>query len=81
MFKKGCFKVEILKYILVAIVAIVISPFLKGLVNKFVEEDEIEERESAKKETSKKEKNKKEEKKTLSCHIMQELSEEMTWSL
>lgn len=54
---------EILKYILVAIVAIVISPFLKGLVNKFVEEDEIEERESAKKETSKKEKNKKEEKK------------------
>lgn len=59
---------EILKYILVVIVAIVVSPFLKGLVNKFVEEDEIEEREAAKKdaskkESSKKEKNKKEEKK------------------
>lgn len=51
---------EILEYVLVVVFAIVISPFLKGLVNKFVEEDEIEERELAQKEQNKKDKTKKE---------------------
>ena len=47
---------DILWYILVTIVSIAISPLLKGLVNKFVEEDEIEEREASKQANNKKNK-------------------------
>ena len=58
---------EIIGYILVVILSIGISPFLKGLVNKFVEEDRLEEEAAKKKENDykkkgKQEKNKKEEK-------------------
>ena len=55
---------NILGYILVTVISIAISPILKGLVNKFVEEDEIEERENAKNDRKKKEKNKTDNKKT-----------------
>lgn len=51
---------DILLYILVTIISIAVSPFIKGLVNKFVEEDEIAEKE-ARKQTNLK--SKKEEKK------------------
>lgn len=47
---------DILGYILVTIVSIAISPLLKGLVNKFVEEDEIEEREANRQVNNKKNK-------------------------
>lgn len=47
---------DILRYILVTIVSIAISPILKGLINKFVEEDEIEEREANKPGNNKKNK-------------------------
>lgn len=50
---------DILGYILIAIFSIAISPVLKGLVNKFVEEDELEEKEAEKIEKSKNKKDKK----------------------
>lgn len=60
---------NILGYILVVIFAIAVSPVLKGLVNKFVEEDAIEEKEAlerekeaSKKSANKKKSNKKEQK-------------------
>ena len=49
---------EILEYILIVIVAIVASPIIKGLVNKFVEEDVLEEK-AANNKVTKKESNKK----------------------
>lgn len=55
---------EIIGYIIVAVLAIAISPLLKGFVNKFVEEDRLEEeaeqkriKEKGNKKSSKKEKN------------------------
>lgn len=71
---------EILSYILVAVFAIAVSPFLKGLVNKFVEEDEIEEREMAKKETTKKEKKTNKENETLQ-KIKVKLVPEFDWKV
>ncbi|MBO5142490.1 MAG: prepilin peptidase [Clostridia bacterium] len=47
---------EIIGYILVVVISIGLSPILKGLVNKFVEESEIEEKEEEKRTPAKKSK-------------------------
>lgn len=39
---------DIIGYVIVVIISIVVSPFIKGLVNKFVEEDKLEDAESIK---------------------------------
>ena len=39
---------EIIGYVIVVVISIVVSPFIKGLVNKFVEEDQLVEAELAK---------------------------------
>lgn len=69
---------EILWYLIVAILSIAISPILKGLVNKFVEEDEIEEREALKKENSKKKNKDKYEEKKIKVKFVPEFDWKVT---
>ena len=71
---------EILGYILVAIISIAVSPFIKGLVNKFVEEDELEEK-AANEKSSKKELNKKKNEKEENKRIKVKFVPEFDWKI
>lgn len=69
---------EIIGYIVVTILAIAISPFLKGWGNKFVEEDRLEEEAAKKRETRKEKKNKKEEEKKEKVKLVPEFDWKVT---
>lgn len=73
---------EVLGYILITAIAIAISPVLKGLVNKFVEEDELEEQELNKKDNIKTRKtNNKKEKSKNDSKVKVKFVPEFDWKV
>lgn len=73
---------EILGYIVITVLAIAVSPVLKGLVNKFVAEDEMEEQELNNKDNvNKKGNNKKDKNKEVSSKSKVKFVPEFDWKI